>query len=100
MFKSKACFSIISLSYPHLNSARARFVRVSARLGLVWPKSRLGLALFFSSENGSLGSASKARHHLHHKAYIPPYIMTVIDVHASMWEGLASRGVWLPKTIL
>ena len=64
-----------------LNSARARLARVSVRFGLVWLESRLGLGSFFSSENeslgsasksNSLGSASKARHHSH--PYMQPYM--------------------------
>ena len=55
-------------------SVRYYFVKVSIRLGLVWLESRLGSGSFFpeneslgsTSKTKSLGSASKAWHHLHH----------------------------------
>ena len=56
MLKSKAWCSL-SLSYLKSQLGSARFVRVSARLELVWLDSRLGSGSFFS-ENESLGSAS------------------------------------------
>ena len=64
------------------NYARASLARVSVRLGLIFFSENESYES--ASKTKSLGSASKARHHLHHyyiNTYVPTYLPLYLHTH-------------------